>query len=41
MFTTNLGEHITPDQVRRSLLRALKEAGLPRIKPHDLRRTSG
>lgn len=39
VFTNNLGEHLTPDQVRRSLLRALKEAGLPRIRPHDLRHT--
>jgi integrase len=39
VFTNELGEHLTPDQVRRSLLRALKAAGLPRIRPHDLRHT--
>ena len=37
--TNEVGEHLTPDQVRRALLRALKAAGLPRIRPHDLRHT--
>lgn len=39
VFTTETGHNLTPDQVRRSLLRALKAAGLPRIRPHDLRHT--
>jgi integrase len=39
VFTNELGEHLTSDQVRRSLLRALKAAELPRIRPHDLRHT--
>lgn len=39
VFTNELGAHLTHDQVRRSLLRALKAAGLPRIRPHDLRHT--
>jgi len=39
VFTTETGHNLTPDQVRRSLLRALKSAGLPRIRPHDLRHT--
>jgi integrase len=34
VFTNDLGAHLTPDQVRRALLRALKTAGLPRIRPH-------
>jgi integrase len=39
VFTNEVGQHLTPDQVRRALLRALKSAGLPRIRPHDLRHT--
>jgi integrase len=39
VFTNEVGAHLTPDQVRRALLRALASAGLPRIRPHDLRHT--
>jgi integrase len=39
VFTNEIGAHLTPDQVRRTLLRALTAAGLPRIRPHDLRHT--
>lgn len=39
VFANDLGEHLTPDQVRRTLLRALRAAGLPQIRPHDLRHT--
>ena len=39
VFTNDVGAHLTPDQVRRALLRALAAAGLPRIRPHDLRHT--
>lgn len=39
VFANDLGEHLTPDQVRRALLRALRAAGLPQIRPHDLRHT--
>jgi integrase len=39
VFTSETGHNLTPDQVRRSLLRALRAAGLPRIRPHDLRHT--
>lgn len=38
-FANDLGEHLTPDQVRRTLLHALRAAGLPQIRPHDLRHT--
>jgi integrase len=39
VFANELGGHLTPDQVRRTLLRSLTAAGLPRIRPHDLRHT--
>jgi integrase len=39
VFANEIGEHLTPDQVRRTLLRALRAAGLPEIRPHDLRHT--
>jgi integrase len=39
VFTNEIGAHLTPDQVRRALLHALAVAGLPRIRPHDLRHT--
>jgi integrase len=39
VFANEVGEHLTPDQVRRTLLRALRAAGLPQLRPHDLRHT--
>jgi integrase len=39
VFANEVGRFLTPDQVRRALLRALRDAGLPRIRPHDLRHT--
>jgi hypothetical protein len=39
VFANDVGRYLTPDQVRRALLRALRDAGLPRIRPHDLRHT--
>jgi integrase len=39
VFANELGKFLTPDQVRRALFRALRDAGLPRIRPHDLRHT--
>lgn len=39
VFANEVGRFLTPDQVRRALLRALQDAGLPRIRPHDLRHT--
>jgi integrase len=39
VFANEVGRYLTPDQVRRALLRALRDASLPRIRPHDLRHT--
>lgn len=37
----NEGRPLSGNSVRRTLLRALKKAGLPRMRPHDLRHSAG
>lgn len=41
VFTTERGTPINDDNLRRSLTRALKRAGLPRVKFHSLRHSAG